>query len=570
MNIQHKLVVVDGMQTIHDCLTSKGIYQDWLKESPLPPDPMFAQSTSTIAVGSRTKDPNAPPRRTFGDLVNVFKTWIGKFIANKAKVVIITFDKCKYVPHEKGIIQKDRAEGTMDISKCPPVDSCLNLDSVIVKEHWDAYMHDRKVSREKISAAITKFLMSFRGELTHVPDLRVGTRLYIDGHCLSTQQLKEAGITRNLSYDMAYDRPLLLTKEREGFMLDLDDALSNKIGEAECALPFYLRTLPRSLIVDDTIACYPGCPSVATSNHEHEHGTITALMVTTDTDMMWITLTHMDKIHKDSDSRAKLPIIDVRRTAIYTSPEYMRVNYLYNEIQAWPQLSALKNKVASLMAAIYSAGCDYTISHYYVNHQRFIEALMEHADEIGDLVLTEDVNGTPFSNKVGISAQAYVNLLLWAYRTANKKRIKEDQQVDFNNINKYLDGSAIGKEPLDADRFFPCPDDIKYSLMQVWWYTIMIRSVGDPVLNIRDSSSYGYDKIDTGKPYEKGNIKWKLCTCVKDNAPPKPPKTPKKPRKKAAENATPGTAQNAKPRKRTTTAKKSQPVVKSNAPTVKL
>jgi hypothetical protein len=312
----------------------------------------------------------------------------------------------------------------------------------------------------------------------------------------------------------------LLTDTHCTYVELLEDYI-NMIGEADFTPFFYLETNYRRSTADPS-----GVDSRTAMVHKPYRS---AEIISVDTDLAYLSAIYLEK-WKLSGRKEPLPQIFIRqsRLAAYKNIQYLNVNTLVHSISNDQMMNGCgEAPIACLFAALSAAGSDYTEYHYYVPYTHFVNALVVQLHRHKPLVKINknqlwkcdgDTNGLimkdehhevsdQYKHVVKLDAEAYVQLLLYAYGYARKNRISPEEFTDLavDNINYYLNG-ANGKPPLEAAKHFPCPDDIIMSAKQLLYYLEMCLSVGEFNVDKLYPLSYGYKMLDPSKGFTRGNL----------------------------------------------------------------
>jgi hypothetical protein len=527
----------DGLQLLNDIANSP----EWN----LKPCSMPGATTEALWNIGAPPTANAPQptavKYVMRDLVRALKLAVESYIKkfNKTKHYILCFDKYYLVPLAKSHAQAahDKGKNIVPRDELPPLE--FGLDAELPIDLWPSYMADRHGYRREIIAFVVMELMNLSGD--SCVDIPVGKTLIVDGHCLSEKQVRylltnksqldgialnehEDGFCELDCYPIAYTKLEIQPQDYSDLLEDTDCTYvellvdyKNTLGEADFGPFFFLET-----------------------NHRHnEDYTPTAMIhkpyrsieiISVDTDLAYLSAIYLEKCKLSGRTWEQVPQIYIRqsRLAAYKNKQYLNVNMLVQLITNDQSMNGCgEAPIACMFAALSAAGSDYTEYHYFVPYVHFMNALTAQLHRHKPLVrinkgqlwkgrensgvfITEEEHNevsNQYKHIVKLDAEAYVQLLLYAYGYARKQRINPEEftSLAVDNINYYLNG-ANGKPPLEADKHFPCPEDIVVSAKQLLYYLEMCLSVGEANVDKLYPLSYGYRMLDPNNGFTRGNL----------------------------------------------------------------
>ncbi len=457
-----------------------------------------------------------------------------------AKVFVMSFDKSKFVPAAKSEEQEKRQKNSkVNIGELKPI-NFKNINEPI--PNFSDYLQDRKGWRKRIIKWLCWQMLSPTSEFAITPS--IGKSFIIDGHQFNLSELgKIKGICglNNIQTDSdAYVIPIMVLSTRNPSgggkrIVQIQANCANTIGEGDHIPYFWLNHYTSGL--------------TTTKNNKLE-------IISIDCDSVYLSIVYLYNVRKSYEVTGR-DLKDIPRIIIQKKTpskiEFIHINRLYDEI-----LRKCINPI-DLMIVMFTAGTDYTDSHYFVPYKNFLTAYYTNHKLIGPLFIYDyeslapplrkikfdeniDEEEKPKSDKnqkelfdkfhsgkaerefyksseyfpdgwiladdFSINPKSYTKLLLYAYYNSFQSRFTEVEISGLNpsNINYYLNGSS-GKKALSQNKHFPGNDDLTNSFLQLIYYLRIVMSNGLPKITQNSPLKYGYEKRDVTKIVAPGNIR---------------------------------------------------------------
>jgi len=389
-------------------------------------------------------------------LVHMLRPIIGAFLFGRTHTWVLRFDKAAYVPPSKANIRAERAKAASK-SKIVPFEwdgTSRIVDIDLPLPPWASLNANRRARNRALKECCELIMLYFRHRA-------VGREFIIDGYDATSAK----------PHSIRYMGPSI------GYMTHQTSFGENKIGEADHALPFFAKL------------------------YQCAHGWST-LTRSRDTDITWLDLLHADPdviknrfLHCPArryfriDDGTELTSVAARAL---DRKEYRAVDEIIDVVKLRAAIHArlsphLSRPIQSFVVGASAAVSDYVIGFPGVTLARFIDAMLAHADFIGDLVVEQSSSGSG----IVVDRHAYGRLLDTAYA------LKWQCTALLNRKTQYRDElrewvAAHNKSPKRATWHMPDDIAIHWRHLHTQWYALyMILGPIDPDL-VPDPSTMGY------------------------------------------------------------------------------